>query len=119
MRVIIAGSRQIKDPALLEEAIRIFLTKYDIIVMVCCKADGPDTMGEDYALAHGIPVDPYPAIWRRPDGSLDRGAGYKRNIEMAKNADALIALWDGTSKGTAHMIAIATKRRLFRVVLNC
>ena len=31
-------------------------------------------------------------------------AGMERNIEMAKYADALLAVWDGTSNGTFHMI---------------
>ena len=35
-----------------------------------------------------------------------KSAGYKRNVEMANNADMLIAFWDGTSKGTKHMINI-------------
>ena len=30
-----------------------------------------------------------------------------RNLQMAKNAEALIAIWDGKSKGTQHMIRIA------------
>ena len=39
-------------------------------------------------------------------------AGYLRNVEMAENANALIAFWDGKSKGTKHMIDIATERNL-------
>ena len=35
-----------------------------------------------------------------------------RNVEMAENANALIAFWDGKSKGTKHMINIATERNL-------
>jgi len=31
-------------------------------------------------------------------------AGFNRNGEMADYADALIAVWDGKSSGTAHMI---------------
>jgi hypothetical protein len=31
---------------------------------------------------------------------------------MAKNADALIAFWDGCSPGTAHMIETARKLRI-------
>ena len=31
---------------------------------------------------------------------------------MAKYANALIAFWDGKSKGTKHMIDIATKKGL-------
>jgi hypothetical protein len=35
-----------------------------------------------------------------------------RNYRMADNADALIAFWDGTSRGTANMINIARKKNL-------
>lgn len=36
-----------------------------------------------------------------------KAAGYLRNTEMAKNADALVAFWDGMSLGTRHMIETA------------
>ena len=35
-----------------------------------------------------------------------------RNEEMAKNADALVAFWDGQSHGTKHMIEMAKKYKL-------
>ena len=39
-------------------------------------------------------------------------AGYMRNEEMAKVADALVVFWDGKSKGTKHMIDIGKKFKL-------
>lgn len=39
-------------------------------------------------------------------------AGIFRNIAMAEYAHALIAFWDGESKGTAHMIQAARERGL-------
>ena len=41
-----------------------------------------------------------------------RKAGPIRNNEMADKADALIAIWDGQSRGTKHMIDAATKHGL-------
>lgn len=41
-----------------------------------------------------------------------KAAGFKRNTEMAKYADALIAFWDGKSKGTKHMIDTAKSHNL-------
>lgn len=35
-----------------------------------------------------------------------------RSQEMAENADALVAFWDGESKGTEHMINIAKEKGL-------
>jgi hypothetical protein len=42
----------------------------------------------------------YPADW----DTFGKSAGYRRNEQMAEDADALVAFWDGESKGTAHMI---------------
>ncbi len=50
----------------------------------------------------------YPAAW----DTYGLKAGYIRNEEMADNADALIAIWDGKSRGTKHMIDIATRKGL-------
>ena len=41
-----------------------------------------------------------------------RAAGPIRNKEMANNADALIAFWDGQSRGTRSMINLARKMGL-------
>ena len=35
---------------------------------------------------------------------IDKTAGFKRNMKMAEYADVLLAIWDGESKGTKHMI---------------
>ena len=45
-------------------------------------------------------------------------AGYLRNKQMAEYADALIAFWDGESKGTKHMIDLAKKNGLKVRIVN-
>lgn len=72
------------------------------------KAKGPDSHGERWAYANDIPVDDYPADWDRHG----KAAGAMRNEEMACNADALIAVWDGSSRGTADMIRRAKTKGL-------
>ena len=71
-----------------------------IIVIVSGASRGADSLGERYAHERGYAVEKYPADWQR-DG---KAAGPIRNAQMAKVADALIAFWDGNSKGTANMI---------------
>jgi len=62
----------------------------------------------------GYPVAKFPADWNK----FKKSAGYKRNVEMAENADALIAFYDGKSKGTGHMIDIAKEKNLLiRIIL--
>lgn len=77
-------------------------------VVLCGLAKGADNLGHIWALKEGIPVETYPADWN----TYGRGAGFKRNLDMGNKAEALIALWDGESKGTKHMIDIASKLEL-------
>ena len=105
-RVIIAGGRDFADYALLSEMMDDYLSKVtDDIFIVYGQARGADTLGERYAKEHGYQVSYFPANWNR----FGKSAGYIRNTEMAKNADALVAFWDGHSLGTKHMIATAEK----------
>ena len=61
----------------------------------------------------GVPVLEFPADWVR----LGKRAGMVRNLQMLDSADAVVAFWDGQSRGTAHMINETKKRGLpLRVV---
>lgn len=63
-------------------------------------ARGVDTIAFDWAWAHGIPVQVIAAEWSRHG----RAAGPIRNREIARLAERLIAIHDGHSRGTMHMI---------------
>lgn len=101
MRTIIAGSRSCDNWQDVCDVIE--LSGFIPTLVLSGKAKGADSMGEYWAKRNSIPIQEYPADW----GSYGRGAGFKRNIQMAKNADALIAVWDGVSRGTKHMIDTA------------
>lgn len=111
MKVIVAGSREVTNFAIVEKGIRE--SGLTITAIISGKAAGADTLGERYADENNIPVIPCPADWDR----FGLGAGYIRNNEMAKIGDALIAFWDGQSKGTAGMISIAKRKKLVVVVV--
>ena len=64
-------------------------------------ARGADRRGEAYARARGRRCEVLAADW-----TTGRGAGYERNRRMAAVADALVAFWDGQSRGTADMIRL-------------
>jgi hypothetical protein len=103
MRVIIAGSRGIEDYQLVQRAIQ--KAGIQITQVVSGAARGVDRLGERFGVENQIPVRRFPAKW----DLHGKAAGYRRNEEMAKNADALIAIGDGHSKGTAHMVETAKK----------
>lgn len=108
-RVIIAGTRTFNDYELLRSYADFKLSRInDTIEIVSGGASGADALGERYAQERGYSIARYPAAW----GEYGRGAGPRRNREMAMNADALLAFWDGKSPGTKNMIEEAKARGL-------
>lgn len=104
-RVIIAGSRSFRDfDLLVQKCDKILSSIQEPIVIVSGTARGADRLGEQYAKLRGYDIDRHPAQWDK----FGKSAGYKRNVEMAKSADALIAFPVGTTPGTQHMINTAT-----------
>lgn len=108
MKVIIAGSRGIDEYQLVVEAIQESGWFRDITEVVSGGAYGPDKLGEEWATKHRIPIKQFLPDWK----SFGKGAGMIRNGQMADYADALIAIYDGKSRGTANMIQRATKQNL-------
>lgn len=105
-RVIIAGGRDFSDYELLRSTMdRLLSNTMDEIVIVCGMAKGADTLGEQYAKECGYKVDYFPADWKKHG----KAAGFLRNEQMAQNADALAAFWDGQSRGTKNMIELARR----------
>lgn len=104
MKVIVAGGRDFNDFDVVANA--IVESKFIITEIVSGCAAGVDTLGEIYAAENDIPVKKFPADWKKNG----RSAGPIRNGQMAEYADALVAVWDGVSRGTKNMIDQATAR---------
>jgi ribA/ribD-fused uncharacterized protein len=102
-KLAIIGSRNFVDYQTLCEEIAK-LPKPSAIVSG--GARGADSLGKKYADEHGIPTEIFPAIWhpQGEDGPMDKGAGMKRNTDIIKAADAVLAFWDGDSTGTIDSI---------------
>lgn len=103
LNVIIAGGRDFNDYALLAQTmnqLRLDGKILNRIAIVSGMARGADSVGVQFANSHNILVKEFPAQWDK----FGKSAGYRRNAEMAKEADVLVAFWDGKSKGTEHMI---------------
>ncbi len=99
MKTIIAGSRSIWDDVscfILIEQHRDTITE-----VVSGNAQGPDRYGERWAWSRNVPIYRFIPDWRLHG----KAAGIIRNKRMGDYADQLIALWDGESKGTDHMIS--------------
>ena len=108
MKVIIAGGRNFLNYDFLKLKCDVVLSGRPIVEIVSGTANGADRLGERYAKEKGHQVTQFPAQWNK----YGKSAGYKRNQQMADYADYLIAFWDGKSRGTKHMIDIATAQGL-------
>lgn len=117
MKVIIAGSRTCTMSVAELEAV-VKASGFTITEVVSGCANGADKLGEQWAVKYNIPVKQFPADWKNIKvpgaivkqnayGFYNARAGIMRNEEMAHYADTLIALWDGKSAGTWHMIQYA------------
>jgi len=63
-------------------------------------AMGIDTCARAYASEKNIPLTEVLPEYRR----YGRGAPLKRNVQIADYADAVLAFWDGESRGTKFVI---------------
>ena len=100
----IVGSRTFKDYDLMDATLG--RVNSNIVKVVSGGAKGADRLGAVWAKKHGILVDEYIPNW----SMYGKSAGFKRNQSIVDASDALMAFWDGTSKGTKHSIDLAKKK---------
>lgn len=108
MKYAVVGCRWFKDYKTLAKV----LDEHKITAIVSGGARGTDTLAERYGAERGLPVEVVKPEWER----FGKKAGPIRNIEIVKRADAVIAFWDGRSKGTASTIEI-TRMKNKRLII--
>jgi len=97
MKVCIAGSRSIVDQSIVFKAITD--SQLAIEEIITGGAAGVDKIAQRYGAINGIKVTVVKPNWR-----LGRGAALINNKILADMSDVLIAVYDGKSNGTLHMI---------------
>lgn len=101
LRVIVAGSRGVKDKEFVHSTLNRLLGQYTAkgLHIVCGMCRGPDMFGWEWAFKALVPRLEFPAEW----GTYGKSAGMRRNREMALVSDGAIIFWDGYSSGTKNM----------------
>lgn len=122
MKVVVAGIRY-KDPVnkIVYDDYTFVVNAiaesgYEISELISGHAIGVDTLGEQYAILHDIPLTFRPADWNRHG----KAAGPFRNKQMSIECDAAVIVWDGKSAGTYNMIQnmIVQKKPYFLKVIK-
>jgi hypothetical protein len=108
MKLIIAGSRNLHPSRwVLSRSLLEFPRAGEIVDEILVGgADGVDICAEEWAVSRRIPVRSFFPDW----DTHGKKAGPIRNGQMVREADGLIAFWDGVSRGTANVISQAKNK---------
>lgn len=94
MKIAIIGSRNLNV-----EDLGPYLPE-GVTEIVSGGAKGIDTCAREYAQRNGLKLTEFLPEYEK----YGRGAPLKRNLQIIDYADAVIAFWDGASRGTRYVI---------------
>ena len=108
-RLAIEGSRDLSEEAT-ERAVEIIQETIEHaksglpkrVMLVSGGARGVDHLAERLFLAADLPVFIIYPNWNKHG----KRAGFLRNEKIVREADTMLAIWDGKSKGTNHSITL-------------
>lgn len=114
MKLAVVGSREFPDAAE-----RVFayinayvdrLTPFEDLDIISGGARGVDHAAWEAANKLRLDIVEYKANWSQ----FGKAAGFIRNEDIIRHADAVVAFWDGESRGTKNSIdwALRLKKRL-------
>lgn len=107
--VIVSGSRTITDYRTVKEAIESSPWYGKIEHIFVGDARGVDALVLRWCKENGITYTRFKAEWNL----YGKSAGPERNGEMIRSGgEALIAIWDGESKGTKNMMEQARRHEI-------
>lgn len=102
MRILVCGGRDYDSYSIVEWALSPFLNP-EVTTIIHGAAPGADSLADRWAVENGVPVERYPADWKK----YGKRAGYIRNVQMLKEGKPDMVLAFPGGKGTAMMIMLA------------
>ena len=106
MKLAVVGSRTFNDYDLLKSKLDAIHQRKPITLIVSGGAKGTDSLSEKWAKENNVETLIFIPDWEK----YGKKAGFLRNEDIIKNADAVVACWDGVSKGTLSSINLAKKQ---------
>jgi hypothetical protein len=116
VKLIVAGSRDLLvDHELVDQLIKHY--RLDAKEIVSGGGGHVDEAGEDYSI---FVLEKEPKTFKANWAQEGVAAGPIRNSKMAEYADALLLIWDGSSKGSSSMKKEMQKRKkpIYEVILR-
>jgi len=113
MKVAIVGSRTWIDAAMIHRYIDRLIAEHASLTIVSGAAPGVDRIAAGYAHSMGVTVIEHHADWKRHG----RTAGAIRNQAIVADSDAVVAFWDGVSRGTKITLDLAKRKGIVAKVV--
>jgi predicted Rossmann fold nucleotide-binding protein DprA/Smf involved in DNA uptake len=113
MKLAVIGSRNFNDYEQLKKEINNLSFSKDINEIISGGARGADSLAEKYANEYRIKLTVF-----KPDWNIGKHAVFLRNTQIIESSDAVIAFWDGQSKGTLDSLNKAKKLNKIVVIIN-
>jgi hypothetical protein len=105
MRVLVCGGRNYSNYLFLSSVLNTLHNDKRINYIIHGAASGADSLADQWAAEHHIPVRVFPADW----GKHGRAAGPIRNKQMLDEGKPDVVIAFPGNKGTRNMIAQATQ----------
>lgn len=103
MRLLVCGGRDLKCEPWVLSVLSTHIMPGTVVISGM--APGADTFAAEFGEGMGCEVVKFPVTdWRRPDGSIDRSAGPRRNARMLKEGKPEMVLAFPGGDGTANMV---------------
>lgn len=116
----VVGSKSFTNYRLFEtkitEIVNKILKKYKKVIFVSGAAEGADSFAKQYAIENKYKIIEFLPEWRK-NGTYDISAAFKRDHLIVNKSDALVAFWDGKSKGTLHSMKLMNIKQLNRLII--
>lgn len=110
MRLAIIGSRSFTDYSRLCYVMDEWFDRngqHDYVVkeVISGGANGADKLAARWAQEHNIKLTEFLADWEKHG----KAAGFIRNEDIVREANVVLAFWDGESRGTQNSLSIAKR----------
>jgi len=119
MKLAIIGSRDFNDhPRLIDTILDyysdgVFGKRLRISEIISGGAAGADSLGAKFAKENNIKLTVFLPDWN----AFGKRAGFIRNRDIIVNCNAVLAFWDGASKGTQNSLSIAKELKKDTLVI--
>lgn len=111
-KVAVVGSRAFKDYNFLKK--KLDTVKDRISMLVSGGAEGADSLADRWAKDNGKSILIHYSDWKQ----WGKRAGMIRNKKIVRDADIVVAFWDGSSVGTQSSIKLAKELKKQLIIVD-